>query len=535
MRKIRPFLVAVAMACLPVLADASPAVVRVIWKVGTDTACAKRYDAQSREKWPGQVDPTPDDGKCPDGFETVTNKGSLIRPGDVVHVYAVHYNPVSFKPLNPDVATATPDVPDVVRILRALFQVVAGPTPLKVTADPGAPDVRSANCPEATFDGLSACLGDGQSALGELQRLVLGFWTGDRVERAFKLARFVDTMPSVLSEKAQPAYSLDQELDKDVPGARTDVCEYFGGNNSIAVDCRGTRNPATFPSSLLPAMNRLGLALALFDANARAVCDETNRETKCVELRDQRRALTDSVGTSLGISYVGGTWEPEKGGLWWQLAQYERALAAVGRARFLLSTQGVRAHRVAMPPQGPVGARARLLFTLPLQRVDDDLDIRPETLELVVEPARPRLVLSAGLLAAAKSDLGVLALRQTPTESGVQASLEVIDDPAVRPVMPLLLTGIRLTGAFYVSVGTLADKNAFKSAAVGASWYHDRWKMMFTAGFLGIRGTTDRDLAPLIVQYSSNGAILPGVVVANLPVEARWHKSAFLGVTFTPF
>jgi hypothetical protein len=103
--------------------EAAPRQVRIVWNVDAASACVCVLKVQGK---PWQIPSVPVDGRtCEpvDGYDlapALPASNVEVQKGDHVTVYAVHYNPVLYRPREPKAPVFKPEEPETV----ALFSVV---------------------------------------------------------------------------------------------------------------------------------------------------------------------------------------------------------------------------------------------------------------------------------------------------------------------------------------------------------------------------------------------------------------------------
>jgi hypothetical protein len=280
----------------------------------------------------------------------------------------------------------------------------------------------------------------------------------------------------------------------------------------------------------------LGTGYALvreFDSADWSVSEEQSRR------RDRHQAALDGWLEYLTASRTGVRSELAIGAT--KLAE---DLAAIKAYRTALDPTKAAAFAAEIPRQGPVASLNRLVFALPLRFVGDPEGAPPrisQTFELEVAAKQPPFMASAGIMVQDPGRLAFqrLAVAQEPNGSGgLQRRLVLQETTDYRWVTALVATHFRvpLACCLYATVGTTADKNIFKSAVIGPSWYFPKLRSVLTVAGLGAKGMKEQDFQEILNTYPGvNGIVDNAINVAQVPVSERWYWTVTVGWTFTPF
>ncbi len=550
---------AACVACLVAgAAEAAPRQVRIIWNVGARTACVYTAPLGSASWWiPG----VPVDGsKCPDPpnpeyrlQQKAPASNVEVEKGDYVSVFAVHYNPVSYKPRDPKALVVPPEEPEAIAVIDLITRVFRKGGSLQSLREPVlAFEAKPTACNFATIDRAGACLDEIQNELTTLQREAAK-WTADGW--AYRAAALEDD----LKKTPGALMSASGTMDADAWLAGGAIRQRIGFNPdevAAAFSCQPRyeltngksaerKSPLGdicvedgFVERIRQRATTLSARLELFDISVGASCAKGN----CVssDLADRRRHMGtayDSVAQLLAGDQK-ATWSAagraiaSLSGSFATLAKYRRALRAEGASDYF----------VELPAQNNLGRLATVVFSLPLEGQDGGAQLVHQ-LTVKVAPDYPRVLASAGAmwLPSRGLEFRKLTINQVPAtgSDGAPALAKMLqttgEGGSIRPVAGLLATGVLVRRPVYATIGTTVDNNIFQTLMAGVSVFIPRWRSSIVAGALMSWGTTDEDLKATIGRYSVNGVALDGLDVSKVPVESRRHTKFVVGWTLSAF
>jgi hypothetical protein len=537
----RSVLVALSLCVAAQAAAAPPNVVRVIWKVN---AAAERWCYKAEPAATVTDFALPDDlTDCRairfDPFEP--GKKAVLSPGDYLRVYAVQYNPVSFKPLAPQSWVIEPETPSSISVLAALYQTLTGAKALGERSElaiqpterkaPAACDLAR----DRTIEAAERCLeevGEEIDALGG----VLGEWTERETKAAAAVAAYLEKAPIDLRDAPRPLTRLNQSLDAATREAEVGTFDELAGR---------------LDSLVARAREKSGRAVAgalEFDAAFYHV-DCSNRPVDCERIRIARKDV--QVALLAQVRRLAS--EPDKGAFRTETAEAMASLveseAIVARYRDALRPERAGRYAVEIPLRVSGKDRAVVVVNLPLQLREEGVDVQVvRSLSLRVAEEFPLVGASIGLASIYPPFEGfgfkTLAVQQVHAAAeALSTQLVVVDDGATRAFVPALMTHVRLPevklwdgSPLYLTVGTTSDKNIFKTVFLGASWLKREWRSAVTIGGVGAEGAKEDAVRDIRDRYSaSDGAALPGLDLSQVPTGVERHWAFFVAWTFGPF
>jgi hypothetical protein len=558
----------VAILLLPLLArvcEAAPRQIRVVWNVAAMNACV--YQLTLDEPWAMPESVTPDACGNAGTARPVSGeptKNVIVRKGDYVTVYAVHYNPVSYKPKDGKVLVLQPDEPEAISILDLVIRLASGKGVKTLSvADRQrlALTDEDPSCNFSTADGAAPCLDLVGRQLRALQ-MALSAWHDTWAYRAAWLADDLARAPRVLrtQEWAQArAYLGDRAVSERMrerarelgrPDPDLDLqtlAADFSCSNSLSPLGNACRGDGFVEEVQLP-LRLATVYLALYDSSIATSCA---RSADCPGggLDARRRRLGTGLEAALGLLDTGGK-SALSAPLGTGMASLQASFRTLKTYRNALAAEAARNYFVELPSKNDVGRLNTLVFTLPLQD-QGGTALTFRTLTVRVEPDYPLVLASAGLMWLPTSgvDFRQLAIVQEPrTDSAGNTTLVKMlrsEDAGggVRTVAGLLAAGVRcpdrvcrsVARPLYLTVGTTVDNDIFRTLMVGAACFVPRWRSSIVVGALRTAGATEDDLKDTIGRYSVEGVALKDLDPSKVPIPSVPHWKLVIGWTLSAF
>ena len=525
----RSTLVLFIVAASAVSAYADPRLVRVIWDVGKGTTYY-RVDALTATGTDQFVVPAGAQDAIDKRFEVA--RDAFLRKGDRVRVYVVNYNGVSHVWHESSVVEQiAQDASLVGPLLNALTLAITGVAALPTKVVPllrDAPHVadRSDCSLNAVTNELrnlrasAAALGDAAKSLVE-QADNAGLATDAKKIAAVPANEYLRN----IFDNAEAWHAIttnNQVYGKDFVAAFADITKAIQGDKD-----KGTKGI----QSRIDEVNNAQLTLD------RAIAWAAPPLGPCTELLKNLIAQRDNVAAF--VSEVAG----ESSVLRDVLAKYQAASAAWALFKRKLLDHKWRDDAIELIVKEPVKAESVLRIDAAFTSTDKNLQERMQrNVVLGVEPYVPRLVISSGIAGHGFKfkKLEVVKTTVTAADETVAAKsiLRTTEDTTWQRLVPVWLEHIRLgqSGDWgtYATFGTTPDRNIFRNGIVAVSAYRPRWRTVLSVGALFARGYEQKDLQPVIEEFSdANGLALADVSSTNVPLpDIRWRKSLFVSVSF---
>jgi hypothetical protein len=225
------------------------------------------------------------------------------------------------------------------------------------------------------------------------------------------------------------------------------------------------------------------------------------------------------------------------------IARYGTASKLWADYKAKLADSTWRDHAVEIVVEGTIATDAVLRADAVFASPDASVSQRVQrSLVLGVQTYFPILAISAGVGVNTFDfrQLQLVSATSTAVDgtTSVRSRLELADDTTWEPIVPVWLQSVRIwnwsAAGVYGTFGTTPDRNIFRNAIWGGSIVVPRWRTTFTIGMLSARGHREKDLQPLIRQFSGpDGFALADVAAASIPLPTeRWHHSPYVSVTF---
>jgi hypothetical protein len=511
-----------------------PRHVRLLWDVSDGNRCVM-WTALSETtfslpvKWPcagGQGTAT---ASCAAGTWCTASETPL-SPGDYVTVYAYRYNPVSYKPLASQVATVLPEEPVGITLLSGLFRAAGGnPGPAYLAQqgenEPVPPQEPISPCIGGTFapDPCLDAIGRAVAALTTLE----GAWNDMLQGPARKIGAGRRGIPAGLRNKTVTDFNTFgiEDLGKT-------ACAFSvkSGKSPLGDGCTSQIGWLEATSASLSQVTEL---LRGFDASYTPLSVTSLQLAR----RDGYRRAVDAT-----LEYLVGTGAGLRAETTAGVVQLAEDLATIKAYRRALAPEYAGEYAVELARQGPVKSLSTLVFTLPLRAVGaPDGAAAGITRSLAVEVAasRPWVLVSGGVMVLPTGSLGIhtLAVEQIPNGNSGLVRRLVNVEADTRPVTALLGTHFRVEprGRWYLTAGTTADKDIFRTAILGASWFKPGWRSLLTVGVMLKKGSTKEQIDDVIDRYSTNGFVPDSINVSQIYPEDGWRWGLVVGWTLTPF